>query len=58
LNPIKIKWALISLVSVFIIGVGGYMLIEGWGFFDSILYMVIVTLGYAEIHPLRPLKNV
>ena len=50
----KVKWAFFLLGLVFIVGVGGYMVIEGWGFFDS-LYMVIITLatvGFAEVHPL------
>lgn len=50
----RIKWAIIFLLSVFVIGIGGYMVIEGWNFFDS-LYMVVITLatvGFGEIHPL------
>ena len=52
----KIKWSLILLGLIFIVGVSGYVVIEGWSFFDS-LYMVIITLatvGFAEIHPLSP----
>lgn len=43
---------LISLIIAF--GTLGYIIIEGWGFIDS-LYMTIITLttvGYREIHPL------
>jgi len=50
----RIKWAITFLVSVFVLGIGGYMIIEGWNFFDS-LYMVVITLatvGFAETHPL------
>ena len=50
----RIKWAITFLVSVFVIGIGGYMIIEGWSFFDSV-YMVVITLatvGFAETHPL------
>lgn len=35
-------------------GTVGYMIVEGWSFFDS-LYMTVITLatvGYGEIHPL------
>jgi voltage-gated potassium channel len=42
------------LLSIFLIGTVGYILIEGWSFWDS-LYMVVVTLftvGFKEIHPL------
>jgi voltage-gated potassium channel len=50
----RIKWALVFLVAVIGIGVGGYTLIEGWSLFDS-LYMVVITLatvGFGETHPL------
>ncbi|MCD6353087.1 MAG: NAD-binding protein, partial [Proteobacteria bacterium] len=50
----RIKWPLIFLFSVLIIGVSGYMLIEGWAFFDA-FYMVVITLatvGYRETHTL------
>jgi voltage-gated potassium channel len=39
---------------VVVLGTGGYMLLEGWPFFDA-LYMVmttITTVGYGEIRPL------
>jgi voltage-gated potassium channel len=42
------------LVVVFIIGTAGYMLIEGWAFWDA-LYMTAITLttvGYNEVQPL------
>jgi voltage-gated potassium channel len=50
----RMQWAFIFLISIFAIGVGGYMLIERWSFFDA-LYMVVITLatvGYSETHPL------
>jgi voltage-gated potassium channel len=41
-------------VGVIGLGVGGYMAIEGWSFFDA-LYMTVITVatvGYREVHPL------
>ena len=43
-----------SLATLLFLGSLGYVLIEGWSFFDA-LYMTITTLttvGYGEIHPL------
>jgi len=43
-----------SLVALLVLGSLGYVLIEGWDFFDA-LYMTVTTLttvGYGEIHPL------
>jgi len=40
--------------SVFVVGVLGYTLIEGWNFFDA-LYMTVITfgtVGYSETHDL------
>ncbi len=48
-----IKWA-IALISLLVFGTLGYIIIEGWSFFDA-LYMTvitIVTVGYSEVHPL------
>jgi voltage-gated potassium channel len=51
----RAKQTLISVaLSIILIGLGclGYMMIEGWPFFDS-LYMTIITLatvGYSEVH--------
>lgn len=39
---------------IFVLGVAGFMLVEGWTFFES-LYMVVITLstvGFQEIRPL------
>lgn len=46
----------VFLVLIFIIGIFGYKIIEGWGFFDA-FYMTVITLatiGYGEVHPLSP----
>jgi voltage-gated potassium channel len=43
-----------ALAMVFLVGVVGYSLIEGWSLFDS-LYMTVITIasvGYGETHPL------
>lgn len=48
-----IKW-IGTLVALLLFGTFGYIIIEGWSFFDA-LYMTvitIVTVGYSEIHPL------
>ena len=42
------------LVAVIIIGIAGYMLLEGWNFMDA-LFMTIIsitTTGFSEVHPL------
>lgn len=49
-------FALILLGIVFIAGISGYMLIEGWGLLDS-FYMTVITIasvGYMEVNPLSP----
>lgn len=41
-------------LGLIVIGVVGYMVIEGWAFLDA-LYMVVITLatvGFKEVHPL------
>jgi voltage-gated potassium channel len=50
----RLMLAFILLAVVFISGVCGYMLIEGWSFLDS-LYMTVITIasvGYMEVNPL------
>jgi voltage-gated potassium channel len=55
MNPIRrLLWGICALASIVIIGVIGYMVIEGWPFIDA-LYMTIITIttvGFAEVHPL------
>ncbi len=44
----------VFLMALWILGIVGYMIIEGWNFFDS-LYMTVIsftTVGYEEVHPL------
>ncbi len=50
----RLLTVLISLVAITLAGSCGYMLIDGWNFFDS-LYMTIITIasvGYGEVRPL------
>jgi voltage-gated potassium channel len=49
-------WRLVALLIalVIVVGTAGYMLIEGWSWFDA-FYMTaitITTVGYGEVHPL------
>ena len=49
----RFRLAGILLAIVIVVGVTGYMLIDGWDLLDS-FYMVIITIstvGYQEIHP-------
>jgi voltage-gated potassium channel len=50
---LRFRLAFILLGIVGVIGVLGYMLIDGWNFLDS-FYMVVTTIatvGYGEVHP-------
>lgn len=52
----RLAFILVVLLLLPIVGSVGYMLIEGWPWFDA-LYMTIITLttvGYTEVHPLSP----
>jgi len=50
----RLFYGLGALAALLVAGVAGYMLIEGWSFFDA-LYMTITTVttvGFREVHPL------
>ncbi len=50
----KMRYAVLLLALIFIIGTAGYMLIEKYSFLDS-LYMTVITVatvGFGEVHPL------
>ena len=50
---LRFRLAAILLGIVIVVGVAGYMLIDGWNVLDS-FYMVIITIstvGYTEVHP-------
>ena len=47
----------LALVVVFLVGSIGFVLIEGWSYFDAV-YMTVLTMttvGYEELRPLSPL---
>ncbi len=50
---LRFRLAAILLAVIVVVGIAGYMVIDGWSFLDS-FYMVIITIstvGYTEIHP-------
>ncbi|MDH5760691.1 MAG: potassium channel protein [Gemmatimonadota bacterium] len=50
----RLALTLVALAALTVVGTTGFMLIEEWGFADS-LYMSVITLtavGYSEVHPL------
>ena len=50
---LRFRLAAVLLGIVIVVGIAGYMVIDGWSFLDS-FYMVIITIstvGYTEIHP-------
>ncbi len=61
MNPFrKLIPAGIILLAVVVVGVSGYMLLEGWNFLDAI-YMVVttvLTIGYREVHPLNAVGRI
>src|SRR4030095_17259339 len=55
-----ISLALLLFALVFVGGVVGYMVIEGWSFWDA-FYMTVITVttvGYREIHPMSRVGEV
>lgn len=49
----RFRLAVVLLAIVIVVGISGYMLINGWSLLDS-FYMVIITIstvGYGEVHP-------
>lgn len=53
-SPHRFRWLALFVVLVVTYSVAGYMIIEGWGFVDS-LYMTVLALtavGFTEVHPL------
>lgn len=56
----KVVYLILSIISVFLIGTTGFMLIEKASFFDS-LYMTVITIssvGYEDILKLTPMGRV
>src|SRR5256885_9339933 len=50
---LRFRLAFTLLAIIVVVGVAGYMLIDGWDFLDS-FYMLIITIstvGYTEVHP-------
>ncbi len=50
----SLRWAVILLVGIFVAGIAGFMVMEGYSFIDAV-YMTVITIstvGYREVHPL------
>jgi voltage-gated potassium channel len=50
----KVILGVSALGAIIVIGIIGYIVIEGWNFFDALYMtaMTITTVGYGEVHPL------
>ena len=58
--PQRIRSAILAFLSVVLLGSVGYMVIEGWGFLDSI-YMTIIslsTVGFGEVHEMSRIGRI
>jgi voltage-gated potassium channel len=55
MSPLRrLWWAIFAFITVVVVGIVGYMVIEGWSFIDA-LYMTITTIttvGFREVYPL------
>lgn len=49
------QW-MILIFSIVLFGIGGYMVIEGYSFFDA-LYMAIITMTTIGYHEIRPMSD-
>jgi voltage-gated potassium channel len=52
----KLEVGLALVFSIIMVGTFGYMIIEGWSFFDS-LYMTIITISTTGFKELKPLST-
>jgi voltage-gated potassium channel len=57
-QPWGMGWRLVALLilAIVVAGTAGYVLIEGWSWWDA-FYMTVITIttvGYGEVHPLTP----
>jgi voltage-gated potassium channel len=52
----RLRWALVSLVALFLVATGGYVVIDHFSWLDAAFMTVITlsTVGYQEVHPLSP----
>jgi voltage-gated potassium channel len=51
----RVRWALVALAVLFVIGTAGYVVIESFSWLDAAFMTVITlsTVGYNEVHPLN-----